>query len=247
MPRRRSTSRISARQAKQAEYKARRNIILAVLMAGILIILFLFVIVPVVFDLAINFAHQGSQTNPFAEDTIAPQKPVFQPPDEYQNEQTIKIEGFTEPAAKLTLEVFSDQQKQEYETVAAEDGSFSFEEKLTEGEYKIKVTAEDKAGNESQSQTHPITIDLTTPTITINSPESGITFSLRSERIAQIEGQASEISSVFLNDSLVFTDEEGVFSTSYSLQEGENKLTFIAEDQAGNRSDPTELTIYYRP
>lgn len=245
MSRQRSSRRVSTRRAKMAEKKARRNIVVAIILAVILMGIFLFVIMPIVFEVAINFArnnHTGDGI--LTSDTIPPQKPAFQPPEEFTNEEKLTINGFTEPAAKVELIVdslvFS-------ETVADEQGAFSFEESLEAGEHQVQVKAMDDSKNESVSSSYPVTVDVTAPSLNISNPQDETTYTLRSEKVLTIEGAASEKGTVYVNGSLVFTDEDGNFTSSYSLGDGDNEIEIVAEDQAGNKSETTKLTIYYRP
>lgn len=228
-----------------AEKKARRNIILAIILAVVFSAIFLFVIMPVVFEVAINFARSNSTGDGFlTTDTIPPQRPAFQPPEEFLNEDKLTLSGFTEAGAKVELLIDG---QLAAETAADDQGAFSVEHNLAPGEYRLQVKAIDDAKNESVSESYLVTVDVAAPTLKIESPKTESVFTLRSEKVVSIKGQASEQGRIYVNGSLVFTDEDGNFESRVSLGEGDNEIKIEAEDQAGNRSEPVVLKLYYRP
>lgn len=235
--------RVSVRRARLEQEKAKRNLILSVLLAIVIGIVFLFVAMPLIFQFAIDFARSNDTGLTFS-DTIPPQRPAFQPPEEYLNKSELELSGYTEPNAEVRLIISG----QTFATTTAnESGEFTFKENLTEGEYSLLVEAADEAGNVNASAEYPMNVDLTKPTLTINSPEDGKVFTLRSEKVVKIEGIMSESGTVYVNGSFGLTDDEGVFTSSLSLGEGENEIKIHGEDRAGNSSDEQVITVRYEP
>jgi len=235
--------RVSTRRVRLEQQKATRNLIVAVILAVIIGVVFLFVAVPVIFQFAIDFARSKDAGVVFS-DTIPPQKPVFQPPEEFVNTTELNLSGYTE--AKAQVELIIDGQS--IATVTAnDDGEFSFTQNLEEGEHTLVVEASDAAGNQSDSNDYVITVDTTTPTLTIESPENGKIFTLRSEQVVTVSGSLGEPGTVYVSGSLTNTDEEGAFSTRYTLGEGENSIKVRGEDKAGNQTDEQEIKVQYRP
>ena len=80
------------------------------------------------------------------------------------------------------------------------------------------------------------------PEITITSPKSGEL--LATGRI-KVQGQSSEISSLYLNGRRIFTDASGEFSENVLLLEGYNIIEVKAIDKM-NRSAVRQLQIVYK-
>lgn len=225
------------------QQKAKRNLILAILLAIVIGVVFLFVAVPLIFQFAIDYARRKESGIVFT-DTIPPQKPAFQPPEKFLKSKELQLSGYTEAGAQVELVLNG----QSYATTTAdEEGEFTFTENLDEGDYNLIVNAADEAGNVNTSAEYQVTVDVTTPTLEIEKPENDQVFTLRSEKVVQIAGKLSEQGRVYVNGSLVNTDEEGAFTTSLALGEGENTLKFRGEDQAGNATEEQEIKVRYEP
>ena len=72
------------------------------------------------------------------------------------------------------------------------------------------------------------------PTIAVNYPENG---SLIASPLVVIEGVASNISSIQLNDSTIFVDEEGFFKEKLVLSPGYNIIKLSASDRFGREKE----------
>jgi hypothetical protein len=239
----RSMARITTRRTRLEQQKAKRNLILAIFVALGLGLLFLFVLIPLIFQFAIEFA-RSRDVEVQVSDTLPPQKPVFQPPQEFTAEKQLMIDGYTEASAQV--ELFVDGQSRST-TQADESGSFTFQLELEEGEHSIVVEAADAAGNTNSTEQYPVVVDVTVPTLQVEKPEEGQVFTLRTERVVTVEGQMSEAGTVYVNGSLNTTDQDGKFRTNVTLGEGENILKIRGEDKAGNASEEQEIKVRYQP
>ncbi len=235
--------RVSSRRAKIEQQKAQRNLLVAIFLSVVGGLAFLVFAVPLIFQFALNFARSNAP-EVVSTDTIPPQKPVFQPPAEYLNEKKLVISGYTEAAAQVELIVDG---QSNATTTANEEGAFTFESELSEGEHSIVVEAKDEAGNTSATSEYLVSVDITAPTLTIDQPKPDAVFTLRSERAMKVVGRLSEAGTVYVNGAINMTDEEGAFETSLSLGEGENSITIKGEDLAGNSSEETTFKVFYRP
>lgn len=115
--------------------------------------------------------------------------------------------------------------------------------KLKEGENKIYVVAktnDDKHKRESERYT--VIYKKEPPTLEINTPKDGDTIS---KQEIQLEGKTDPNVTVSVNNRPVVVDYQGSFKKSFRLSEGENKLNFVAEDEAGNKKETT-ITIRYQ-
>jgi len=66
----------------------------------------------------------------------------------------------------------------------------------------------------------------------------------QNQRVVTLEGSATNISRVWLNDRPIFTDPKGNFSTDVVLQNGYTILTLEAEDRYGRQTSLTHEFVY---
>lgn len=140
-----------------------------------------------------------------------------------------------------TLQFFINNTK--VEEKSAED---SFEEKIGKlkvGENTLYVVAKTKNGkNKKESARYTVYYKNEPPKLEISMPKDGDTVT---KQDLQIEGKTESNVSVSVNNQPIVVDYQGNFKKSFRLKEGENKLQFIAEDEAGNRKEAT-ITIRYQ-
>lgn len=237
---------VSLRRSKIQSKKAKKQALIAIILGIVLLAVFLFVLVPFFFDIAIRMARMNKSTSPTANgDTLPPQRPVLQSLPAATNQTSLEIRGYTEAQAKVTLIIDGSEQGL---VTANDDGEFVFSSSLGEGEHQLWVVAEDEAGNQSPlSETHTLAVDVTTPSLTLEQPTSGAVFTLPRERALTVKGKASEKATVYVNSSMVMTDQDGVFQTVIQLGEGKNELTLTAKDAAGNVSEEMKVSVEYQP
>lgn len=236
--------RVSLRRASIQEKRAQRQGLVAIFVGILLLLIFVFVLIPLLFDVALRFARRGGSGNILANDTLPPQRPMLTPLADHSKETNFEVKGFTEAKAQVSLLVDGAEQSMNQ---ADDEGAFTFAFTMSEGEHDVWVVAQDEATNMSESDRYSVVVDTTTPTLMIESPESGAVFTLPRERVLSIKGKASEKGTVFVNGSRVTTAEDGAFSSTLTLGDGANEITFRVEDQAGNTSDEQKLNVEYRP
>jgi hypothetical protein len=218
----------------------------SVIMIGIAIVIFftfIFVIIPNFFNFISNFLDSST---PFQEtDETAPQIPIISAPINATNSADLKITGFGEPESFIVFVINGE--KQEKITVSQE-GAFEVPIILESGENKINAYSVDEAKNESSITKDYITFfDNKAPSIEISQPEDGSSFETRSNQSITITGKTDEDevgTKIYVNDRVVFPKDDGSFSYSFRLEEGENKLEVRAQDKAGN-SNKIELTYNF--
>ena len=94
--------------------------------------------------------------------------------------------------------------------------------------------------NLNQSQiptTKPIVQGLT---LEITEPKESSTYN---SSLIKVSGKTSANTEIYINDIEAKADAFGNFSVNYNLDEGENLLTIVANDQAGNYAEK-EITVY---
>ncbi len=237
--------RVSLRRATIQEKRAQRQGVAAILFGIVLLVVFIFVLIPLLFDGAVRFARRGGKGNILVSDTLPPQRPVLTPLTEFSKSTNFEVKGFTEAKAQVSLLVDGSEQST---SQADSDGAFMFSFTMAEGEHEVWVIAQDESKNMSPESVHfPVVVDTTTPSLAIESPQSGAVFTLPRERVLSIKGKASEKGIVFVNGSRVMTAEDGAFTSTLTLSDGTNEITFRVEDLAGNSSDEQKIPVEYRP
>ncbi len=197
----------------------------------ILVVLgFIFVVIPG-FIRIINSVLDTS--NPFFEtDDIPPQVPIVSAPIAGTNEQTLTLSGFGEAGSEVYIIVNGERSEP---ISVGDDGSFTTDVQLTEGENVLSAYSVDEAENESAtSRSFTTVLDTEIPTLTLEDFENGQEFVSRANQNRVLNGQTEPNAKVYVNGRLVLPDSEGVFKTTLQLTEGENKVMFKVEDRGGN-------------
>lgn len=237
---RRNYSRLATIEEKT---NIRRAITLVVLSAVFLIFLVSFGI-PLFAKFAGFMSNLGKSNQPIEiNDTTPPAPPRIDNLPEYTNQKSLEIAGETEAGAIVTLNF--DNQTQEI--VADKEGKFSAKYTLNAGENTLFAFARDQVGNESQkTQTWTINFDDQPPEIEIETPPDGAEYFGPKQSQVTVKGQTEIGAGVTVNDRLATVNDNGVFSLTLTLSEGENTLTIKAKDRAGNETEKT-LTVRYSP
>jgi hypothetical protein len=167
-------------------------------------------------------------------DTAAPFPPTLSPMTSATNSAEIKLEGYGEPEGKLTVIVNGQEVK--IETLGTE-GTFSYSDiALDTGLNTIYATVTDAAGNESNpSEELTVTYKKGAPKLEVAEPTDGQTFGHNQQEIT-IRGNTDSGSQVRINERFVSVADDGSFTFSHKLSDGENTLTVMAFDVAGNET-----------
>ena len=141
----------------------------------------------------------------------------------------IKISGVADP--KITVELFQNNDSQGT-TAADETGIFSFAVNLNKGDNIFTARATGDTGEKSAlSEEYKISF--------LNSPPKLEAFAAGDGTVA---GTTDPGATVSINDRLTIVDSRGKFSYQLTLKDGENKITVVATDPAGNQTKK-ELTV----
>ncbi|MEK6568052.1 MAG: Calx-beta domain-containing protein, partial [Candidatus Omnitrophota bacterium] len=133
------------------------------------------------------------------------------------------------------------------------NASVSYTLSTGDGQKTLYTWYKDAAGNVSSVSQASITLDTTSPVITISSPTDSDTYSTSSSTLS-LSGTASDAASGL--SAITYTLNSGASLTTsaatswsianLSLQTGTNTITVTATDNAGNSSTDT-LTVTYTP
>jgi hypothetical protein len=207
----------------------------------ILVVLFIFFIVP----LLIRFAGNLSSISVFPQtDVIPPTVPVFSALPQAIQENTLEISGYAEAKSQ----VVGVKNGSENTRVEANDkGEFKINVALDDGENKISLYSVDASNNESSlSKEHIVLYDIEDPELEWEAPEDQKTIRNLREQSIEVKGKVNEAAKVTLNDRQLSLSSENTFSTQFRLENGENKLKLKVIDLAGNEIEQ-ERTIFFKP
>lgn len=235
---------ISSRLRRVEEKTASKRIAIALIgMAALLVFLALFgVKILIGFSLLVDRIRGGSTAPQQQQSIILP--PVLDPLPETTNSTTIDIRGKGTPKGTVIIYL----NDAEYKKVpVADDGSFSVTGIAVEpGTVTIsaKLTGDDDTIS-NLSNVITTVIDRTAPKLTIDKPEDNTVINDGTHKVT-VNGLTDEDMKVTINGRIVVVKSDGSFTYSMPLNDGENKLTIVSKDAAGNETT-VERTVTYKP
>lgn len=194
------------------------------------------------FSLLIDRIRGGSAALPQQQAVILP--PVLDPLPEATNSATLDVRG--KAAAKMQLILYVNTNEYKKLTVA-DDGTFeSTGIPVSEGTVTISAKAADDKNNVSElSNVLTTVVDRTAPKLVIDAPADNATINDGTHKAA-VSGMTDEDMKVTINGRIVVVKSDGSFTYSMPLNDGENKLTIISRDAAGNETK-AERKVTYQP
>ena len=148
------------------------------------------------------------------------------------NRSSISITGEAEAGSYLTVAGNS----QQLQGTAPARANFSAQVSLNEGLNTLLVTALDMAGNTNKSVIH-VTLDTIAPTLSVESPLNG---SSTANSTVLVEGFTEPGARLTVNGQQVLVGYTGSFSVEVRLSTGNNSITVLTQDLAGN---PNEVRV----
>lgn len=235
---RRNYSRLIATEEK----KNLRNAFILIILTLVVVLGLFFFGIPTVVKFAAFITDIKKVNTPIDKSDITPPAPPrFNTLPDTTNNEDLEITGNTEAGAKVTL-LFNDESS---DVIAGVDGNFTFRVKLTKGENTVSAVAQDQAGNNSQSsQVNKIILDKDELTIVVNQPKDGENFYGSKQKQITIAGSTKSGANLSINDRWVRILDDGTFSFTTILTEGDNGFTLKATDQAGNSTEKSILVKY---
>lgn len=185
---------------------------------------------------------QNTAESPVSENvTLAP--PVLSIPFEATNSSTIQIRGYSMPKVKVEI-YLDDELKTSVET--QDDGSFITEPiNLLLGTNNLcgKTVAE-KGDKSLPSKNIRLTYDNEKPSLSIKEPADNQT--IKGDKKVLVSGKTDpqDADVLTINDSRVIISSDGTFSQTIPLNDGDNIITVIASDAAGNLNQITHKVIF---
>jgi hypothetical protein len=231
-------SRLESVEEKRNMKKAIGFVFLAVL--GL--VLLFYIGIPLVGKFAAFVSDLGNSGNTsVGNDTTPPAPPRFNPFSDSTNQSTLELTGSTEGGATVKLVLNGS----ETENIADKNGHFTFNITLADGENTFSAISIDNAKNTSQpTDSFKIIFDNKAPDLNIDSPQNGSQYFGTKQRQVSIQGTTESTAKVTVNDRIVTVDDNGKFTFTTTLSEGENKFLVKAADEAGNTTEK-ELVLHF--
>ncbi len=169
--------------------------------------------------------------------------PTLDPLPEATNSATLTITGKSDTG--LTIVLYIDEE--EATTLPVKnDGTFTYTKKLAEGNHTVSAKAKnDKDGVSDLSNVLTMSIQRKKPELTITSPTDGARIVGDSNTLT-VKGKTASDNSVTINDRLAVVGNDGSFTYTQTLGEGENTLHVVVTDPAGNQATEDRRVTYQR-
>lgn len=169
--------------------------------------------------------------------------PILDPLPEATNSSYLTVNGRAAPGTSVILYINTEEYKK---LPVEESGIFTVSDiPVEEGEFTARAKVADEKNTSEESNIISTTIDRTAPTLTIHSPQDKTTVNDGTHKVA-VSGLTDEDMKVTINGRIVVLKSDGSFTYSMPLNDGENKLTIVSRDPAGNESR-AERTVNYQP
>lgn len=111
---------------------------------------------------------------------------------------------------------------------------------LADGSHTVKVTASDYDENAATAKSVSFKIDTVPPELSVTSPAENLVTNKTSVSVAGTTNDAtSSPVTLTVNGESVTVYDDGTFSTTVALEDGENTITVIATDGAGRTTTVT--------
>lgn len=228
------------------EKKSRKRLYLTIIIVGILLYSFFTWFMPALIG-GLSFVNQFKSTpapqTPVSENiTLAP--PVLNIPFEATNSAVIQIKGYASPNTSVKIYVDDDLKST---TKTSDGGDFVSDEiTLSLGTNNIYGEAVDDKDNKSlPSKTIRLIYGNEKPELSLESPSDNQTVSGGDKKVS-VTGKVSpkEGMSVTINGMIIILKDNGGFSQTVDINEGDNNIIVIAKDRTGNIAQITRNVIY---
>ena len=227
-----------SRRSKKEQQKIIKQIAIFFLLACGLGVLFVLVVIPGLVRLTSN----SSTNTTVVDNTLPPQPPSLSAPALATSSANLPVSGFAEPGEQI---IILDNGQQVAQADTGGDGSFRSSVTLTKGDNHLSLYAIDQKNQHSpNSSEYVVTYNDQPPKLDVSEPQDKQAIQGKNNQNLTIKGQTDKNVRVYLNSRLIFTHDDGSFTTLQMLQIGDNTLDLKATDQAGNITEKI-LTVSY--
>lgn len=160
--------------------------------------------------------------------------PTLDPLPEATNSATLVVTGYGKPGMNVTLY----KNDVEEETVSVEgDGTFTFKNvRVKDGNYTFAAKQTDGKKHDSARSDPVVTlIKLKEPSLEITSPQADASIFGEEHGNLTVSGSTDPGNTVTVNGRITVVRTDGSFSYSFALQTGDNVISIVTTDDAGNQ------------
>lgn len=232
-----------SRLIRREERRSKKSLVFAI--AGTIILIFLIfkVGIPALAQFSLFLSNLTQPQEAKSTELNFLQPPVLDPLPTATNSATIRLTGIATTDREIEILINGDFVSK---TETTQDGKFEVQSlKLRNGENIITARIKDDDAKSEPSNEVVIIYDDTSPALEILSPTDNASFSKFDSKI-EVRGKTEADARATVNDSRVVVDSQGNFSYLLGLQDGQNKITVRAVDNAGNQTE-VQRTVTYSP
>ena len=229
-------SRLETRKEKRRLTLAIGGIVAIILLVGLFGVRAL-----VGFSVFVDKLHGNAPTPSQNQSVILP--PTLDPPAEATNTATISVSGKGQSGMSLIVYLNDAQFKK---LSVPTDGNFSINDiPLSDGTNTISAKLTDDKGSTSDlSNVVSVTYGNKPPNLNVSEPPDTANVSGDPNTVT-VSGSTDDNVTVTINDRLVVIKSDNSFTYSYPLNDGDNILTIVATDAAGNQVKVTKKVTYH--
>ncbi len=169
--------------------------------------------------------------------------PIFDPVPESTNSASLRLTGRGTPS--LIIKIYLNEKEIKSQKLDAAGILEVFISSLKEGANSISARQTDGQEVSDLSNVLNVNYEKSAPILELSTPPDGSNINGDVARV-EISGKTEESNRLTVNDRLVIINNNGTFSYSYPLNEGENKLTIVATDPAGNQTKIERTVTYHK-
>lgn len=231
-------SRMNKRLVKQTE----RNLLLVIVGGAVLLVLFVFFGVKLLVNFSL-FVEKKTDTsaNEQSKDIVMI-APILDPIASATNSASIDVTGIAGSGDYVTLYVNGKQLKK---ADVKDDNTFAFRDvELDKGDNTIKAKAFSDDKKESKfSDSESVTFSNKAPALSVDFPSDGETYH-KDNNPLRVRGKTDKNVRVTINDFWAMVDDDGNYYYNLPLQNGDNQITVVATDDAGNKTTKSLKVTY---
>jgi len=186
---------------------------------------------------------RGASPAPATQNATLILPPTLDPPATATNSATVAVTGRGQPNTNLIVYLNDAEFKR---LSVPTDGKFTINTiPLSDGANTISAKLTDDKGNTSDlSNVVSVQYANKPPKLDVTAPADNATISGDPNSVT-VTGTTDDNVTVTINDRLVVLRSDNSFNYSYPLNDGDNILTIVATDTAGNQAKMTRKVIYH--
>lgn len=220
-----------SRLARRGERKTRQQALFLIATSLAVLVLFILFGFPTVLSMAGTIGNWRTKRISTTDRTLAPLAPRFSQDFAATKSAQITLHGATD--SKITVEIFQNERSLGT-TIASEDGTFFLDVDLARGKNFFTALAISSSGQKSPvSDSYVVSYLASPPKLEVTDPKDGGSFQ---DNQVVVTGKSDLKTVVTINDHLVVVSNDGNFSYTLNLSNGDNKIKVVATDEAGNQT-----------